>query len=60
MIYAELEKLCTVFDQYYCTIDWDPGLNTLDDYYQGCWHWIYWTSPHGWQYHGDVGSLRYD
>ena len=60
LVYAESEKLCTVFDQYYCTIDWDPGLNTLDGYYQGCWYWMSGWPSSGWQYQGDVGSPRYD
>ena len=53
--------------QYYCTIDYDPGLSSLSrhGYTEGCWEWVgenapVWSKYSGWRYHGDHGSLRFD
>ncbi len=54
-------------NQYYCTIDYEPGLSSLSKhgYTEGCWEWVgpndpVWPKYNGWRYHGDHGSPRFD
>ena len=53
--------------QYYCEVDYEPGLSSLlkYGYTEGCWEWVglnapVWPKYNGWRYHGDHGSPRFD